>query len=130
MHFLRLCSQTVWRDLILIVPIKDPTIDYKEQAKLLAMSNYVLRKKIGSLKREMESLVREVRAIEEEKKEEIIKEQPVRRSYLRQEMVFDNSKKRYRRNAADIERPYKCPCLTCNKAYGYLLKLPIVQKDH
>eukprot|EP00826_Nyctotherus_ovalis_P053106 TRINITY_DN6848_c0_g1_i26.p6 TRINITY_DN6848_c0_g1~~TRINITY_DN6848_c0_g1_i26.p6 ORF type:complete len:129 (-),score=32.47 TRINITY_DN6848_c0_g1_i26:64-450(-) len=100
------------------LPLKDPTINYREQAKILAMANVALREQIGQLRQERDELREAVHEVEEAKREESSKEQPVRRTYLRQELALESGRKRYRRNAAEIERPYKCPYSPCNKAYG------------
>jgi hypothetical protein len=38
---------------------------------------------------------------------------------------FDDRKKRHRRTANEIARPFKCSDKACNKSYGYIIILTL-----
>ena len=118
MYYLKIVNQ-----ILTVVLLKDPTIDYTAQMKILAVANTVLREQIESLSQEREELREHLLSIEETfivKKDENMKELSGKRSYLRQEMqiALERGRKRCRRSAQDIYRPYVCPYLPCDKAYG------------
>ena len=106
------------------MPLKNPTINYEAQLRILAVANAVLQEQIEKLATERNqlkgSLERDSGTLKTDDSIKEIIEKEAKRSYPRQEMQmsWEKGRKRYRRSATEIERTYRCPYSPCDKAYG------------